>query len=181
MNRLLAVVGLPGSGKSLVCKFFQQKGWEIVYFGAVVVEQLKRDGKAVDETNEKQLREKLRQDGGMAVFAKLNLPKIRATLEKTDVIIDGLYSWEEYLVLRKEFAQLKVIAVYAPPTLRYQRLAVRPIRPLTEDEARSRDYAQIENLHQAGPIAIADFIICNLSTPENLTKQLEGVLKNGKN
>ena len=35
------------------------------------------------------------------------------------------------------------------------------MRPLTGSEARTRDYAEIENLHKGGPIAIADYLIVN--------------------
>lgn len=181
MNRLLAVVGLPGSGKSLACQYFQQHGFELIYFGAIVVDKLREENLKINEKNEKEARERLRKEGGMAVFAKLNLDKINSALQKKDVVIDGLYSWEEYVLLKENFSNLEVVCIYAPPTLRYKRLESRPTRPLNFEEARSRDYSQIENLHQAGPIAMADFTICNLSTPENLTKQLEGVLKNGKN
>jgi len=34
----------------------------------------------------------------MAAYAKLNLPRIDETLQKSNVVLDGLYSWEEYVL-----------------------------------------------------------------------------------
>ncbi len=161
MNRLIAVVGLPGSGKSEVVAEFVASGFVKIYFGGLTLEKLNEAKLEVNEGNERMIREKLRADHGMAVFAKLNIPKIKSSLSSNNIVIDGLYSWEEYLVLREKFPNLEVVAVYAPPQMRYARLAARPIRPLSEEECRSRDHTQIENLHQAGPIAIAQHTIVN--------------------
>ena len=39
----------------------------------------------------------LRKELGMAAYAILNRPRIDTALEKSNVVADGLYSWEEYL------------------------------------------------------------------------------------
>jgi len=44
MNKAVAVVGMCGSGKSVLCNYFCQLGWESVYFGGVTGSQLKKDG-----------------------------------------------------------------------------------------------------------------------------------------
>lgn len=173
MNRLLALVGLPGAGKSVVTEKLTEAGYKKVYFGGITMEKLKESGLEVNEKNEKMMREKLRKDYGMAAYATLNIPNIKNALKSSPVVIDGLYSWEEYLVLKKEFPTLEVVAVYSPPKLRYLRLSTRQVRPLTQEQAMSRDYSQIENLHQAGPIAMADFTIDNSTDLENLLKQVK--------
>ena len=55
-------------------------------------------------------------------------------------------------------------------------MKVRQYRPLSEADLKSRDYSQIENLHQAGPIARADWTIVNEGTKEDLYKNIDGVL-----
>ncbi|HUD21150.1 MAG TPA: AAA family ATPase [Candidatus Saccharimonadales bacterium] len=183
MFRLVAIVGLAGSGKSEVVKAFEAAGFTKIYFGGLTIEKLKEANFEINEPNERMMREKLRRDHGMAAYATLNLPKIKEGLKKVSIIIDGLYSWEEYLVLKKEFPALEVVAVQASPKIRYQRLTTRPIRPLTKAEAESRDYAQIENLHQAGPIVMANRTIINEGSLAELEKQVSLILgeKNGKN
>lgn len=45
--------------------------------------------------------------------------------------------------------------------MRYKRLITREVRPLTLEQAKNRDVAEIEKLNKGGPIAIADYIIVN--------------------
>src|SRR5207302_175068 len=77
------------------------------------------------------------------------------------VIIDGLYSWEEYLYLKKEFPELVLLHIYANPSIRYDRLAKRKVRSFTREEAHIRDIREIERLHKGGPIAMANYVIEN--------------------
>ena len=51
----------------------------------------------------------------------------------------------------------------------------RPIRPLTVEEAASRDVAELENTNKGGPIAMADFTIINESSLEDLRKEIEKI------
>lgn len=180
MASLVAIVGLPGAGKSQVTEVFEQKGYCRVYFGALTLEKLQAEGKEVNEANERTMRESLRKEYGMEAYAALNLSKIDQARQNGDVIIDGLYSWEEYTFLKDIYPTLAVVAVYAPPKLRYSRLAERPIRPLTEAEAKSRDYSQIEQLHQAGPIAMADWTFLNVGSVEELIHQVQSYIDDQK-
>ncbi len=172
----MAVVGLPGAGKSEVVAEFVAAGFTKVYFGGLTLEKINEAGLEINEANERLIREKLRADHGMAAYAKLNLPKIESGLKLANVVIDGLYSWEEYLVLREKFPSMTVVAVYGPPRLRYQRLADRPVRPLTSKECQGRDYSQIENLHQAGPIAMAEQTVANIGTLADLKKTVRELI-----
>jgi dephospho-CoA kinase len=51
------------------------------------------------------------------------------------------------------------------------------VRPLTEEQASARDYAEIENVNKGGPIAMADFTISNSSTLQSLIQQAENIIK----
>jgi len=176
MSKLIAIVGLPGSGKSEVVKELEKAGFAKVYFGGLTIEKLVEEKQPVNEESERKMREKLRQEHGMAAYVILNLPKIKEALTCQSVVIDGLYSWEEYLVLREEYPELLTVAVYASPKTRSDRLATRPIRPLTPEKTKSRDYAQIENLHQAGPIAMADYTIVNEGDLASVKEQVKLIL-----
>lgn len=175
-NRLVAVVGLPGAGKSVAVEEFVYKGYQLVYFGGLTFKKLKEEKLAVNEKNERMMREKLRASHGMAAYALLNIPTIEEALTKGKVVIDGLYSWEEYLVLKDKFPLLEILAVWAPPKLRYQRLATRKVRPLQQAEVESRERSQIEKLNQGGPIAVADWLVANTGTKNELKRALEEVL-----
>ena len=178
-KRIIAIVGMCGSGKSVACESLQQLGWMEVHFGALTIEELKKNKLSLNPKNEKFIREKLRKQHGMAVYAKLSIRKIKTLMKHQQrVVINGLYSWDEYLFLAKHFKDaLILIEIYTDKTLRYQRLAARSVRPLTPTQAAERDKAEIENLAKGGPIAFADYKIANNSSADELKKKLKPVLK----
>ena len=177
VSKVVSIVGMAGAGKSEVARLFEENGFTSIRFGDVTDEEIKRRGLALNERNERYIRELLRKERGMAAYAKLNLPRIDAASQHSDVVIDGLYSWEEYTWLKDYYGQnFYVVAVWASPGTRYARLTARPHRRLTPEEAASRDRAEIENSNKGGPIAMADLTIINESSPENLKRATEGII-----
>jgi len=174
---VVAIVGMAGAGKSEVAKVFEEHGFKKVRFGDITEEELKNKGLELNEENERYIRQRLRQEHGMAAYAKLNLPRIDSSLKSSNVVVDGLYSWEEYILL-KEYCgrQFTTVAVWASPATRHARLADRKERPLTVEEAASRDKSEIENINKGGPIVMADFTIVNEASLEELEKETERVL-----
>ncbi len=176
--KVIALVGMPGSGKSEVARIFALAGYKPIRFGDITDEEVKRQGLQLNETNEKAVREALREKYGMAAYAVLNFPRIEAALAVSNVVLDGLYSWEEYIYLIDKLgSDLQTVAVWAPPEMRYSRLRERKIRPLAIEQSRARDFAEIENVNKGGPIAMADKIIKNDSTLEALIEQTEILIR----
>jgi dephospho-CoA kinase len=178
-NVALVVLGMCGSGKSSLAQFLSARGWPVVRFGEVTMDELKRRGLPIQEANERAVREELRRVHGMAAFAILSLPAIEKHLAAGGkVVIDGLYSWTEFKWIRENLdARLVLIAVFAPKTERYRRLAMRPVRPLSAAEAESRDFAEIERLEKGGAIAFADQTIMNDGSIQELEEALLDVLR----
>ena len=186
-NKLICIVGMCGAGKSEVAKcLMEKKEYGFFRFGQITLDKIKEMGKDPNEALERKIREQFRSEHGMAAFAILNGPKIERLLAEGDVIGDGLYSWEEYLVLKEKYPDNFItIAVYAPPAERYARLEGRAerhgedkdlrFRSFTKEEAASRDKAEIENLHKAGPIAMADYTVMNASSLDELRRQVDGI------
>lgn len=169
---IVAIVGMAGAGKSEVSRIFESKGFARIRFGDITDEELHKQGLALTEENERRMRESLRQRYGMEAYAMLNLSKIDLAIKNTPVVVDGLYSWEEYMFLSNYYHQnFRVVAVWSSPVTRYDRLSHRPVRPLTLKEAYSRDEAEILKLNKAGPIAMADFTIINESSLKELEKE----------
>lgn len=174
---ILALVGMPGSGKSEASLYLSQKGIPFLRFGEITDEGLKELGLPYTSENERMFREKIRQELGMGAYAIKAKPKIQELLGENDVIaIDGLYSWEEYTFLKREFPGLLLIHIFSEPEKRYQRLSQRKVRPVSIEEGYARDVAEIERLNKGGPIAIADFMIENDSTLEDLHQKIGDLL-----
>lgn len=169
---IVAILGLPGAGKTVVADWLRERGFGYVRLGQIILDIVRERGLAPTEENERPIREQVRKDHGMAALATLNFPKIDLLLPKRSVVVDGLYSWEEYIEFKKKYgARSLTLAIYASPRTRYHRLSTRIYdaatdpsmrhRPCTRAQAQARDYAQIENLHQGGPIAMADYTLVN--------------------
>lgn len=174
MNKIIAVVGMCGSGKSEAVKFFVEYSYKRVYFGEIVIEEMKRLGLEIKEQNEKHTRENLRKQYGMGAMAVKSLNKINEYYKSNNVVIESLYSWEEFKIIKDNFGEyFKLLAVYTTKATRYERLSKRQFRPLSYEESISRDINEIEKLDKGGPIAFADYFVCNDSTLENLYKKLE--------
>ncbi len=170
---LVAIVGMAGAGKSEVASVLKKMGFTIIRFGDITDEEIARRGFKLNEANERRVRELLREKHGMEAYAKLNLPRIDAALKQGSVVIDGLYSWEEYVFLKDYYENnLLTLAVWASPETRYARLKNRSHRPLSAEEATSRDRVEVEKLNKGGPIAMADYTIINESSIENLGKEV---------
>jgi len=175
--KVVSIVGMTGAGKSEVSGLFEENGFTRIRFGDITDEEIKKRGLELNEENERYIRELLREQHGMSAYAQLNLPRIDSALKSSDVVIDGLYSWEEYTFLKNYYREgFCVIAVWTSPGTRYTRLVSRSNRSLTAEEAASRDRAEIENINKGGPIAMADFTILNESSLENLRKEAIGII-----
>ena len=180
--KVVSIVGMAGSGKSELAKLFLENGFIRIRFGDVTDEEIKKRGLELNEENERYVRELLRQKHGMAAYVKLNLSRISSALKQSDVVIDGLYSWEEYVFLKDNYGEkFHVVAVWVSPKTRYARLMARSVRKLTQEEAVSRDRAEIENINKGGPIAMADFTIMNESSLTDLRKQTKEIISRLKN
>jgi len=175
--KIVSIVGMAGSGKSEVARLFEKSGFIRIRFGDVTDEEIQRRGLELNEKNERYIREFLREEYGMAAYAKLNLTRIDEMSKHSDIVIDGLYSWEEYTFLKTYYGEgFYVVAVWASPRTRYARLTTRLDRCLTEEEAASRDKAEIEKANKGGPIAMADFTIINESSLGNLKKEVMRII-----
>lgn len=172
--KLIAIVGMPGAGKSIAANFFREKGLPVLRFGDQTDIGLAELGLPLTEVNERKYREDLRAELGMAAMAIKIQPRIEKALEKSSTVaLDGLYSWEEYIFLKEIFPPIELLGIFARPKIRYERLGCRSVRPLGWKEAEGRDYAEIENLNKGGPIALADYMIINEGTEEEFLGQLE--------
>src|SRR4029453_18710221 len=66
--RALALVGMPGAGKTLCAKHLEAKGYFQFRFGGIVVGEVTRRGWPITPENERIVREELRRDEGMDVM-----------------------------------------------------------------------------------------------------------------
>jgi dephospho-CoA kinase len=178
-KKVLVFVGMPGSGKSVCVEFLRNKGFPFVYFGGITIDEVKHRGMELNEASEKLVREDIRAKEGKGAYGVRIIKKIEEYLEKGEgcVVVDGLYSWTEYKIFKDSFGDNAIIiALITPRRMRHDRLAKRPVRPLTIKESEERDHAEIENLEKGGPIANADYFLPNEDDVKSLENDLVKLL-----
>ena len=173
--KILAIVGMCGSGKSTAIDVLTEKNIPKVYFGGVILKAIEDAGLEINPENERKFREELRAKEGKDFVVRRVVEQTKKLIEagQKHIVLDGLYSWTEYKILRQEFPEeLTVVAITAPKAVRRKRLSERKERPFSVQEAAERDKTEIENLEKGGPIAIADYYLDNSSTIDDLRKNL---------
>ena len=171
---IIAIVGLPGSGKTDAADFFQKKNLPTISFGKIINDYIDKKKLPHDEKNHKIVREEIRKKYGKEALAFLNKEKIKDTLKNNSIIvIEGMRSWEEYIYLKKEFTQVKlvIICIYTDKHLRYKRVSKRNNR--SEHYGEERDINEIVGINMGPTIAYADFVIKNNYSLEDYYDKLE--------
>ena len=178
--KILAVVGMSGSGKSVAVDYLTDLGVPKVYFGGMILKEMERRGIERTAESEKNFREQIRREEG-------NDWVVRQVIEETNnlinagqkrIVLDGVYSYTEYKILKKEFpGELTFLAVVVPKKLRYKRVGERKVRPFDREEIIERDRSEIENLEKGGPIAAADYYVLNDGSIDEMKQDIDEVLK----
>ncbi len=174
--KLVAFVGLPGAGKSSAVDYLSQKEYPKVYFGGIIYQAMNDAGIDITWESQQEFREEIRKKEGNDFVVKQAIKQIHDLIAAGQhrIVIDGLYTWTEYKLLKHEFpGELTVVAVVAPRHLRHHRLTMREERPMTQKEAAERDWVEIEHLEKGGPIAIADHYIINDGDLRGLHRQID--------
>ena len=176
--KIIALVGLAGSGKSSAVEYLTEKGFPKIYFGGVIYKAMDEAGIEKTWDNQQQFREEIRRREGKDFVIKRVIKNIHDLINagQNKIVLDGLYTWSEYKFLKHEFpGQVVIIAIVTPKYLRYQRMAKRIERPMQPHEVDQRDWSEIENLEKGGPIAIADYFIINDGSLEQLHQKIDAV------
>lgn len=177
--KIIAFVGLTGSGKSAAVEYLTDKGYPKVYFGGVIYAAMEKAGVAQGEENEKTFRIEIREKEGADFVVREIIKQIRdlADAGQKRIIADGIYSWDEYKIMKQEFHnELDVVAIITPKHLRYHRLETRADRPQTRTISIERDHKEIETLQKGGPIAMADYFVINDGDKEKLHHNIDAII-----
>ncbi|MFA5136281.1 MAG: nucleoside monophosphate kinase [Patescibacteria group bacterium] len=175
---IIAIVGLPGAGKSEAAAFFTKKKLPVISFGKRINDYITEQKLGHTEAVHKKVREDLRQKYGKEALAVLNKEKLDAALEKNNIIvIDGMRSWEEYLYLKKSYKKIHIyiLALHADKHTRYDRSSKRKYRARLFGE--DRDINELIGTNMGPTIAYADFLIKNNFSMDDFHDKLEEVYR----
>ena len=151
-----------------------------IYFGGMILRAMEEAGIERTADSEREFRERIREKEGKDFVVRRVVKDAKSLIEagQKRIVLDGLYSWTEYKILKKEFpTEMTVVAVVLPKKLRHKRVGERKERPFNTREINERDWSEIENLEKGGPIANADYFIDNSGTMEELHDRVKVTLR----
>lgn len=173
---VVGLVGMPGSGKSVVVETAQKVGYEVVVMGDVIREETRKRGLALNPKNIGAVMLDLRKKSGKGVIAEKCIQRIERA-ESSKVVIDGLRSLHEADVFKQHFPSFTLIAVHASPETRFSRLnrRGRSDDPDGWEIFRERDMREL-SVGLGNGIAMAEFIIINEDDKNATHVDVAGVL-----
>lgn len=162
---ILAVVGMPASGKSEVLKTLVEKyNFYHLYYGGITIDEVKRRGLEVNEANERFVREDMRKSGDMGIYSRFMIPKIDEAIKNgyKKIILESMYNIWEYEIIKEKYGEnFKVLAIHTDEDIRIQRINSRKERKLTASELESRQVSEAKNLGKGTVISLANYHFLN--------------------
>jgi dephospho-CoA kinase len=159
---ILAITGLPASGKNTFGEIAQEMGFKIVVMGDVIRNEVKARGLTVNRDNSNIIMMDLRSQHGKEAVAVKTVEVVEELIKQNNklIIIDGVRSWDEIELFKKKFTNLKILGIHASPLNRLDRIEKRSrIDDPTNAEAfDKRDRLELD-LGIGGVIARADYLI----------------------
>ncbi len=175
---IMAIVGLPGAGKTEAAEYLKSKDIPLISFSDIV-------NKKIDKLNlphtlevHHKVRQELRAEHGFEAMAVLSKRKVDQALKKNRVVvIEGMRSWEEFEFMKKNFpkSRIFIIAIHADKHKRYERISARPTRSDLKGE--TRDIDELISTHMGPTIAFADYVVKNNFSKEEFYNKLDEVFR----
>lgn len=184
---VVVVVGLPGSGKSVVAGMLGKMGFGVIELGDIWRELLKKNKiDRSDPIGTREFTRRLRESEGKEVYAKYAYKRINKG--KKLIAIMGVRSDYESNYFRKRIKNLYIIALLAPLNLRFGRLKTRgkPEDPKTInsfkwlDQRERQGFMREKSEEKHGVVHVmedADYVIANTSTIDRLQANVVKVIK----
>lgn len=172
--KVIAICGLPGSGKTTAIEAIEDLG-VVATMGDVVRNEVKKRNLEPSGVNIGKIAKELREEGGPAIIAKKCVDLIKSK-NKEVIFIDGVRSLSEINIFRK-FWKFPIIAIVIDEKIRFNRLFERNRSddPKSLEELNERDKREID-FGLDIVLENADYVIHNNSTIKDLKNKTRKVV-----
>lgn len=173
--KILAIVGLPGSGKTTAIEAIKDLGI-VVSMGDVIRNEAKNRNLEPSGNNIGKIAKELREKGGPAIIAEMCVDTIKNLKNDNVIFVDGIRSLSEVNIFRR-FWKFPIIAILVDEKKRFNRLFERGRSddPKSLEVLKDRDKREIEfGLDKV--LESADYKILNNSTIEDLKNETRKVV-----
>lgn len=173
---LIGVAGMPGAGKATAEEIVRDMGYSVVVMGDEIRDEAKRRGLRPTPENLGMVMLKLREEEGPSVVAERCIPKIEKANGK--IVVDGIRSHHEVEEFKRHFPRFTLIAIHTSPETRFQRLFKRRRSddPKGWETFVERDLREL-SVGLGDVIAMADYMVVNEGTKNQLKRQIQKVLE----
>ena len=175
---IMAIVGLPGAGKTEAAEYLKSKDIPLISFSDIVNKKIDKLNLPHTPEVHHKVRQELRAEHGFEAMAVLSKRKVDQALKKNRVVvIEGMRSWEEFEFMKKNFpkSRIFIIAIHADKHKRYERISARPTRSDLKGE--TRDIDELISTHMGPTIAFADYVVKNNFSKEEFYNKLDEVFR----
>ncbi|TSC69876.1 MAG: hypothetical protein CEO12_686 [Parcubacteria group bacterium Gr01-1014_46] len=176
---IIGITGQPSSGKDTVANYLASLGFLHVSTSDLIRQEMREQGLPTDRPTMHDFVAERRKERGQGYLAELAVQKI-----KGDAVVSGLRNTAEIEILRNSFGdKFVLVAVEAPLETRYRWVVGRrrDIIDLTFEQFKAEEEAE-KNANEGAfqvdaIIAMADKLILNDGTKEELLKKVDEVMK----
>ena len=175
--RVLAIVGMPGAGKTEALNVIAEKGIAVFNMGNVVtrIEPEKRGIKEINEDIENEIRRDIRKKMGPSAVAIVTTEEIEKMDTKTIAIV-GLHSFTEVEYFKERFGNdFHLISVESSKEIRFKRVSKREYRALDKEAFENRERRYLEDFEIPGLMEQAEYKIRNEGSLEDFKKDVKKV------
>ena len=177
--RLLAIIGMPASGKGEAISFFREKGFQVFSLGDAVREEADAQDMEPNGKNLAHLANHLRDKYGDGVWAERTAKKIKKS-NYENFILDGVRAPIELSTIENSISQkASIIAIHASGSTRHSRIMKRSRSDDTKNPESIRARDERELGYGLGKlISLAEYMCVNEGSLTELRHGLEQVYAN---
>ncbi len=175
IQKVIGIVGLPGSGKSTALEFVKEIA-PIITMGDVVRDEVIRRGLEITPVTLGEISKQIRLESGNQIIAQKCIEEIKRINEAT-IFVDGIRSMDEVRLFREHW-NFQIIAIICDEEVRHKRLSD---RGRSDDSMNSNDILERDrrevNFGLTEVIGYADYKVQNNSDIKSLKKNIREVIE----
>ena len=172
--KMIVVTGMPGAGKEEFLSAGIDAGVPFVRMGDVVREAYAASGSEKEGMTVGQFAGNERKIHGTDIWSKRAIERMYGDI----FIVDGCRSMDEVRSFRSLGADVRIVAVHAAPSVRYDRLVkrAREDAPHNKEEFDTRDSREL-SWGVGEVIALCDYMMINMASLEEFHEKSAALLR----
>ena len=177
---ILAVTGLPSSGKGTFTQISEAYNFKKIVMGDVIRNECAKRNLPVNRESSNKVMVDLRTERGSDAIAQMTLEWIQSAIEEGErkIIIDGVRSLHEIEFFHNYFPKLKIIGIHANPETRLDRALTRKRKDDAYSAQAFYDRDEIElNLGIGNVIARSDILVDTSDDLEVTNNKMKSILE----